>query len=172
MPSTADDDAPGSLRAALDLLCGRLAPLQAGDIQIDDDGRVRPRSDDGPIRFGFAYRGVNYQAELTTDPTARVSLTADLGKLPYSAELGPGRRLARRIVEASAGLPRGRIHLSAAQDLCLKAELQPPPPLTPASIMATVGALLLDFKPYLDLLGRALEPPPRRAPIPPEPPAA
>ena len=84
-------------------------------------------------------------------------LTAELGKLPYSMEIGEGRRLIRRILHESARVPHGRIGLSEDDDIRLEAASTPPAPFTPASLMATLTALLFDFQPYLDLVGRVLD---------------
>ena len=41
---------------------------------------------------------------------------------------------------------------SADQDMQLSGEAAAPAPLTPAGLMSALVALLLDFKPYIDLL--------------------
>jgi len=145
------------LRAILELVTQGRTPLQVGDIAVSDDGRICLRSGDHPLRFAFAYRGVDFEARMETAPTARIALTAELGKLPYSMETQQSRRLTRRIVEATADLPGGKIEVSDDQDMYLVASAQPPLPLTPASVMAAITSLLLDFRPYIDLLCEALD---------------
>ncbi|MFQ5775245.1 MAG: hypothetical protein ACE5GS_12060 [Kiloniellaceae bacterium] len=156
MPETPENDSlrstPGDLRSTVELVANSGGPFQVGDFEVGDDGRLRPREDRGPLKFGFAYLGIEFRAEVHTCPEPRIDLSADLGKLPYTMELGQGRRLTRRILEATATLPGGRISLAEDQDMRLRAAAEPPMPLTPASVMATVTALLLDFKPYLELL--------------------
>ncbi len=145
------------LTATAALIAGRCFPLRVGDIEIDGQGRIRARADKGPLRFAFAYRGVEFGAEVATGAEPRVKLSAELGKLPYSMEIGHGRHTIRRILVASAQLPHGRISLSDTDDMRLEAESSPPSPFTPASLMAAVAALLLDFRPYLDLVARVLD---------------
>lgn len=160
-----DKPAPGTLREPIAaqlsstaaLFAGRCIPLPVGEGQLDAQGRIRPRVHDGPLRFGFAYRGVEYGAEVETGSEPRIRLSAELGKLPYSVEIGGGRCLIRRIITASASSPHGRIGLSEADDMRLEMESKPPLPLTPVSLMATLAALLLDFRPYLDMLGSVLD---------------
>ena len=106
--------------------------------------------------IGFAFRGVEYGAEVETAAEPQVRLTAELGKLPFTMEIGEGRYLIRRILNASLRVPHGRIALSAGDDMRLEAVSVPPEPFTPASLMATLAALLFDFQPYLELLGRVL----------------
>lgn len=145
------------LTATAALIAGRCSPLRVGDIEIDGQGRIRARTDKGPLRFAFAYRGVEFGAEVATGAEPRVTLSAELGKLPYSMEIGHGRHMIQRILVASARLPHGRIGLSDSDDMRLEAESSPPAPFTPASLMAAVAALLLDFRPYLDLVARVLD---------------
>ncbi len=144
------------LTATAAFIAGRRFPLRVGDIKIDGQGRIRARGDKGPLRFAFAYRGVEFGAEVATGAEPRVRLSAELGKLPYSMEIGHGRHTIRHILMASALLPHGRIGLSDSDDMRLEAESSPPLPFTPASLMAAVAALLLDFRPYLDLVARVL----------------
>ena len=154
---TPQGPAGAELTATAALIAGRCGPLRVGDIEIDGRGRIRARGDKGPLRFAFTYRGVEFGAEVATGAEPRVRLSAELGKLPYSMEIGHGRHTIRRILMASAQLPHGRIGLSDSDDMRIEAESSPPSPFTPASLMAAVAALLLDFRPYLDLVARVLD---------------
>ncbi len=154
---TSQGPVEAELTATAALIAGRCFPLRVGDIEIDGRGRIRARSDKGPLRFAFAYRGVEFGAEVAIGAEPRVRLSAELGKLPYSMEIGHGRHTIRRILMASAQLPHGRIGLSESDDMRIEAESSPPAPFTPVSLMAAVAALLLDFRPYLDLVARVLD---------------
>ncbi len=145
------------LSATAALVAGRRSPIKIGEYRVDEQGRIQPRDETEPLRLGFAYRGVEYHAVIETVSEPLVRLTAELGKLPYSLEIGEGRRLVRRILDGSARASHGRISLSEDDDIRLEATSTPPEPFTPASLMATLTALLLDFQPYLDLLGRVLD---------------
>jgi hypothetical protein len=128
-----------------------------GSFKVDGDGRIHGREPGVPLNFSFDYRGIQFDSVIEIEPQPRVRLSAELGRLPFSMQAGEGRRLSRRIVEATRALPHGRINLDELQDMHLQAECVPPTPLTPSSVIATVTAMLLDFKPYLVLLGQALE---------------
>ena len=144
------------LRDILALLADGRTALQVSDIAIDDDGHVRLRNRDEAIGFAFAYRGADFVARMETAPETRITLTAELGKVPYSMEPGSGRRRTQRIIKDTADLPSGRIEVSESQDMSLVASAQPPHPLTPSSVMAAITSLLLDFRPYIDLLRETL----------------
>lgn len=152
----ADTKSASGLRDIVALVSKGRTPLQVGDVELDEHGRIRRRRADRPLRFVFAYRGADFEARMETSPVARVTLCAELGKMPYSMEPGTGRRVTQRIVGATADLPGGRIEISKSQDMSLVATAHPPLPLTPASVMAAITSLLLDFGPYIDLLRETL----------------
>ncbi len=155
------------LRATVALGAKTGGQFRLGDFEIDENGRLRPRPDGAPISFGFSYRGVDFMAKVDTGAVPRVSLDAELGKLPYRAEIGERRQLARRIVKATRALPRGRISLSEALDMHLTAQIAPISPLTPTAVLTALTAILLDFKPYLDLLHEVMLAPQNPDPEPP-----
>jgi len=130
-------------------------PLEVGGVVLGEDGHIRVTNEDRPIHFRFSACGIEFEASLA-DKGAPLRLSANLGKLPFSAESPDARRLARTVMAATDRLGRGHILLSAEQDMVLEGELNPPSPRTPANVIATAVALVLDFKPYIDLLGEAV----------------
>lgn len=144
------------LRDMLALLINGRPPFQIGDLEFSEDGQIRLRSGDQPLCFAFAFRGADFEARMETTPESLITLSAELGKVPYSMEQGANRSATQRIVKATANLPGGRIEISESQDISLVATAQPPSPLTPASVMAAITSLLLDFGPYIDLLRECL----------------
>lgn len=141
-------------------------PLEISSVVLGEDGHIRHADEDRPLHFRFSACGIEFEADLASK-TAPLRLRANLGKLPFSAESPDGRRLARTVMAATDRLRRGHILLSAEQDMVLEGELNPPSPRTPVAVIATAVALILDFKPYLDLLGEAVSlrrPPPEEEP--------
>lgn len=160
-------DAPASAKSALRQVAETALPLEVGSVTLAGDGHIARGGEDRPLYFRFAACGIEFEARLA-NRRAPLRLRANLGKLPYSAESPDGRRLARIVMAATDRLPCGQILLSPEQDMLLEGELQPPSPRTPANVIATAVALVLDFKPYLDLLAEAVA---LRRP-PPQPPEA
>lgn len=140
-------------------------PLEVGSVVLGEDGHIRHAGEDRPLHFRFSACGIEFEAELASK-TAPLRLRANLGKLPFSAESPDGRRLARTVMAATDRLRRGHILLSEEQDMVLEGDLNPPSPRTPVAVIATAVALIIDFKPYLDLLGEAVS---LRRPPPPLP---
>jgi len=158
-----------SLREAIELVSDQSTPLEAGFLEIGEDGTVRRRPP-GPSICAFEYRGAPFQALIVAGDEARVRLTANLGKMPFSAESPIARRLIAQLIAGAERLPRGRIALGPGNEIVLETEEAPPAPRTPVSVMATIIALLLDIKPYLELLAELLTLATRRDPLGASPP--
>lgn len=146
---------PESAKTAVGELAGATLPLEVGSISVGEDGHIRCSNEDRPLAFRFTACGVQFEAEIASR-SAPLRLRADLGKLPFSAESPEARSLTRVVLGATGRLRRGHILLSSEHDMVLEGELAPPSPRTPASVIATAVALVLDFQPYLALLAEAV----------------
>lgn len=153
-PASADGDRE-SVKSALRQVADAPLPLEIGSVAIGADGHIACAREDRPLSFRFSACGVEFEASLA-DRRAPLRLRAQLGKLPYSAQSPEARSLARTVLGATARLRNGHILLTPEHDMVLAAELMPPDPRTPASVIATAVALVLDFRPYLQLLGEAV----------------
>ncbi|MEO5335983.1 MAG: hypothetical protein H7841_03670 [Magnetospirillum sp. WYHS-4] len=133
---------------------------RAGIGQPDPDHHLVRRSQGRPLAFTFSFRGVLFagQAESTYD-RSRLRLRADLGPLPYTAESSAKRTNALAIVGAASRALGGRMRLSPDQHILLLEELGFDIPLTPRDLMANTVRLVLEAKPYLDLLSLLVQPP-------------
>jgi len=147
--------AAGSGKSAVQHFASATLPLEVGSVALGDDGHIHRSDEDRPLYFRFSACGIGFEAHLD-NRTAPLRVRANLGKLPFSAESPDARRLARTVIAATDRLRRGHILLTAEQDMVLEGELTPPSPRTPVSVIATAVSLILDFKPYLDLLGEAV----------------
>lgn len=142
-------------KSAVKQVADTALPLEVGSLAVGQDGHIEHSADDRPLSFRFSACGIEFEADLASK-AAPLRLRANLGKLPYSAESPDGRRLARLVMAATDRLCRGHILLSPDQDMLLEGELNPPSPRTPVNVIAAAVTLILDFKPYLDLLAEAV----------------
>lgn len=150
-----DQGEPDSAGSAVKRVADTSLPLEVGSVALGEDGHIRNAGEDRPLHFRFTACGVIFEAELSSR-TAPLRLRANLGKLPYSAESPEARGLARTVIASTDRLRHGHILLSPEQDMLLEGELNTPGPHTPMAVIATAVALVLDFKPYLELLGEAV----------------
>lgn len=130
----------GDLRARIDLVtsqpCGGGLPDQTSPI----------------APFSFEFAGLLIDAEVVPGPEPKVRLGAELGTLPFTVEAAEPRRWILRILEKSRTLQRGSIELGRDGMIRLRAEIEPTGPAGPVGVLAAVTTLVLDFKPYLELL--------------------
>jgi hypothetical protein len=139
----------GSVVAAF----GRLA----GPIEIDRvegaSADLPPARPSGVLRFRFCFREVPFEARAERGqnrPT--LSLTGDLGTLPFSIE-NPARRRRLRKVLAAAELFSGlRWEVTPAQTIRATGEIDLGAALTPTAIIAGTASLLLQSRPYIELI--------------------
>jgi len=139
----------------VEVLAQTSSPVEVGEIELTEEGVLRPREPDQPLSFSFIYNGIKFHADVPHDPSQAIHLTATLGVLPYSMENAFGRRAAKAIV-ARAQLPNGRLRIGEQLRVMIELAATPPRPRTPVSVLSTVTALLMEAKPYLDLLDVAL----------------
>ena len=145
----ADATSRGSILAALSRL--------AGPIEIDRvegaSADLPPARPSGVLRFRFCFREVPFEARAERRQTRPIlSLTGDLGTLPFSIE-NPARRRRLRKVLAAAKLFSGlRWEVTPAQTIRAKGEIDLGTALTPTAIIAGTATLLLQSRPYIDLI--------------------
>jgi hypothetical protein len=151
--------APGEgkvLRDAVRVATTSQLPLELGSLEVTEDGRVAPRPVHGALSFSFVYRGLPVSGEIDGEPNAKLRLTCQFGKLPYTAELPHGRRRVREMVAESQRTPRARFEVTRSQDVRLSMEIAPPRPRTPVGLVAAIAAVLLDARPKIAEMTAAL----------------
>ena len=127
---------------------------EVGHLAVSPGGQVDAYPIPCPVAFDFVYRGVPFHADLPGDLDAPLTLTAVLGVLPYSAETPIGRRATLDILTL-ARPGRGTLHFGAGERIHARFHAPVPRPRTPVTVVATVGCLLVELRPYLDLLAAA-----------------
>lgn len=146
----------------VEVLAQTSSPVEVGEIEFGQEGVLRQRTSDKPLTFTFFYHGIKWAAAVPHDRDGPIKLTAVLGVIPYSIENAFGRRAAKAIV-ARAHLPNGRLWIDDTTRVHIELSGTPPRPRTPVSVLSSVTAMLIDAKPYLDLLDVALRRSRRRA---------
>ncbi|HXP73724.1 MAG TPA: hypothetical protein VN823_06215 [Stellaceae bacterium] len=116
-------------------------------------GRLGPR----PVEFRFTFREVPFSCTAERREGHPVlTLTGDLGSLPYTAE-GAERRQAVQTVVAAARRRSGLDwQVTAQQQIVVRGGISLVLPLTPVAMVAGAVTLLLRARPFLDLLLEAM----------------
>lgn len=147
----AETDPGMDTTTAMKVLAHTSSPIEVGEIEFDEDGGARPRLTDAPVSFRFRYYGVPFDATMPVGDDGRLHLTATLGVIPFSLENSFGRKAARAIIRR-AHMPNGRLRVDEQSCVHLEMTGNPAKPRTPVNVLSTVAALLMEAKPYLELL--------------------
>lgn len=114
----------------------------------------------GQLEFTFDFQGYVFavRADARQQQT-HMSFRANLGSLPYTAENLQARASAMTILRAASRALGGRVRMTPRQRIILSEEMRFSEPLTPILLMSRSARLLLQAKPYLDLLSQYVSPP-------------
>jgi hypothetical protein len=140
---------------------GRLArddiPFLFDALSVRSDGTIVHTPRDA-LRFSFDYQGATFMAEGRRDDDRFVlSVSADLGPLPYSAESAPARQAIQELVAASGALIEPRFTIGEDQTIRVDAMLDLLKPVSPVTALTMVTELLLVLQPWLARLAELIE---------------
>jgi hypothetical protein len=110
------------------------------------------------LRFSFDFQGITFNAEGRRDGDSFIlTIFADLGPLPFSAESAPARRSIQDLVLASGSIIGPHISIGEDQTIRVDASLSLLKPVSPVTTLTLVTELLLVLKPWLAKLGALIE---------------
>jgi hypothetical protein len=140
---------------------GRLArddiPFLFDALSLGPDGAIAHTPRDA-LRFAFDYQGLTFNAEGRRKGDAFVlTLSADLGPLPFSAESAGARQSIQELVAASGALIEPQFTIGDDQMIRVAATVDLAKPVSPVTTLTMVTELLLVLKPWLARLGTLLE---------------
>lgn len=131
---------------------GRLTP----PFDIDGFGAsfgLGPARPPGPLKFRFCFNEVPFTAEADRRQGRPVlSLTGDLGILPYSIEAASRRRRLRKVLAAARHASGLSWEVTAEHHIKVAGAIDLGLPLTPMAVIAGATTLLLRSRPYLELI--------------------
>jgi len=139
---------PAAQGAVATLGCFQL-PIELDRVRVF--GRDRKRADGLCFRFGF--RDIPFQCVAERQGGLPcLTLTGDLGALPYTAENADRRRSVQTILSAAGQRSGLRWTVSPQQQIEVRGALTLDRPLTGPALVTGAVTLLLRARPYLDLL--------------------
>ncbi len=141
----------------VDLLAENEQPIEVDQFELCDQGRLARRRFDMPLEFSFVYDGGRFDCRVDLSQDEAVEVSAKLARLPYTAESPRCREKALRLLSASDLLPSGRLSISEGGWIRFEGRKAPPRPCTPACVMASVVALVLELRPMARLLRQTLD---------------
>jgi hypothetical protein len=110
------------------------------------------------LRFSFDYQGITFNAEGSRNGDSFIlTIFANLGPLPFSAESAPARHAIQDLVLASGSVIGSHFSIGEDQAIRVDASLSLLKPVSPVTTLTLVTELLLVLKPWLGRLGALLE---------------
>ena len=132
-------------------------PIEFNSIVVREDGTLERQSPGRPVEFRFVYAGIPFDAHAQYVGNQPVlHLSGEVGPVPYSAESIPVRRASHAVLRASWTLPHSRLVAWPGGRIRAIGKMPLPAPLTPVGIITAVTSMILDLKPYLDLIAELL----------------
>lgn len=164
-PAAEAAEAKVDIQSTVKLVSEQMLPLEVGNVQVDDDGTLRARDSEVPLDFTFSFLDIDFEVQVSGGDDGALRVAAVVGRLPYTVENGWTRTFLYKVMTAARKLRRSRLSIDGNNLIVLHGEAVPPAPRTPMSIMATLTALVVEAKPYLEMIaeGLALERAPREA---------
>lgn len=140
---------------------GRLArddiPFLFDALSLGSDGTIIHTARE-KLHFSFDYQGITFNAEGSRDGDSFIlTISAELGPLPFSAESALARRAIQDLVLASGAIVGPHFRIAEDQTIRVDASLSLLKPVSPVTTLTLVTELLLVLKPWLGRLGALLE---------------
>lgn len=129
---------------------------------LDQVASLAGKDADGPLEFTFEYQGYVFavQADASQQRT-NMKFRANLGSLPYTAEDPVARSSAYAVLKSASQVLGGKVRLTPRQRVILSDDITIDAPLTPVVLLSLSTRVLVQAKPYLELLARYISPPVR-----------
>ena len=135
-----------------------MEPPQALDrIQFERDGSVRMGQGGRPVEFSFAYQGLRFGASTRQiDSGTILQVAADVAPDPYSVEGAALRRSVHAVIEASQHLACSRLVVTKQKRIFCIGKAAMPDHSAPKDLLSGAVEIVLEIKPYLDMLAEIM----------------
>lgn len=141
----------------LPMLATNTLPAGVDQLHFDAAGAVRIGRGGGLVEFGFRFMDVPFTAitrQIQSGPILQIA--GEIAPLPYSAEGLVVRRSAIAIIDASQELRHTRLAVSKQKTILCVGRAPVVEPWTPVDLIAAATSVLLEVKPYLQILAEIL----------------
>jgi hypothetical protein len=126
-------------------------------IQFTQDGAVRIGRPGKSLEFAFGYQGLRFGANTRLiEGGAILQLAADIAPDPYTVEGITLRRSVHAVIEATHHLISSRLIVSRQRRIVCIGKAGVNSPTAPVDLLSGAIEILLEIKPYLDMLAEIL----------------
>ncbi|HEX9448912.1 MAG TPA: hypothetical protein VF920_13065 [Dongiaceae bacterium] len=110
-----------------------------------------------PLEFSFAYQGLRFGANTRrVDSGTILQVAADVAPDPYSVEGASLRRAVHAIIDASHALSNCRLVVTRQKRIFCIGKAAVPESSMPKDVISGAVEIVLEIKPYLDMLAEIL----------------
>jgi hypothetical protein len=138
----------------------KIGDVTIGDLsqEIENKGLLVHKKGVGQLEFRFVYLGFPFavRAEAGTKGSS-IDIRSILGYLPYSSESLRDRQGAMKVLAAASGALGRRVRFGKGQRLEMSDRRTSKDPLTPVNLVSLMTSIMLEAKPFLDLLSGFLK---------------
>ncbi len=126
---------------------------------LNNAGLLIHKSGTGHLDFEFSFLGFYFDARAqVVDGLTSLDIMTSLGNMPYTAESIKSRAAISRIMNVFAKKTGLKITVDNSQRLYLGGNVANNEALSPGNLLTMVTVLLLQVKPFLELLADYIEP--------------
>ncbi len=139
------------------MLANSTLPPGVDHMHIGEDGTVQIGKGGQLIEFGFSFMDVPFTAttrQVQSGPIVQIS--GEIAPLPYSAEGLVVRRSVMAVITASQELEHARLAISKHKTILCVGKGHFDLPAKPADLIAAVTGVILEVRPYLQMLAEIL----------------
>lgn len=127
---------------------------------VNDHGTVELLSESRSTGFRFDMRGVQIHVGIRTDGRyIRMTISGDLGYLPYSIEARDKRCAMTAVIAATHELRHCRFEVVDSRHILLRGHRSMSRPFQLADMFTTLIEMIHEISPFMDLLGECMEHP-------------
>jgi hypothetical protein len=165
-PETAADQDVSALQPLFDAIrAGRTVDLAS--LIVADDGGLELLREGRSCCFKFELCGIPVHVGLRTDGRfVRLSISGDLGYLPFSIEARDRRCAINAVLAATTDLKYSRIELVDRVHILLRGYRLMPRPFQLTDMFLCLAEIIHELKPFMDLLGECMDKPQTDIPVP------
>jgi hypothetical protein len=134
-----------------------MTPDSLEHIEFAQDGSVRLGRHGKPIEFSFVYQGLRFNAGTRmVEGGAILQVAADIGPDPYTVEGITLRKSVHAVIEASQQLICSRLIVSRQRRIFCIGKAAVASPSAPIELLSGAIEIILEIKPYLDMLAELM----------------
>lgn len=148
----------------MEMLAKKMLPSDVDHLRIDEGGKLRIGRSGGLVEFQFKFMDVTFNAntrQIQSGPIVQIS--GEVAPLPYSAEGVTVRRSTMAIIAASQNLDHTRLAISKHKTILCVGKAPIEESWAPVDLIAAAASVIIEIKPYLQMLAEILPAWPSRA---------